>query len=785
MATESLSISWSAPYLVASPSRITKSLPGDKILLPPSALEQLLAASTVTVSGTNPSHTPFDPFNPYSLTAARQEQSQWRDTLQQLPQPLTFRLVNPKTGNVVHAGIREFSAEEGEVGLSPFLMTALGIPQEASQKEGKSRVSNGKVGVPKNPIDLTDDDAMDLTEDSEEPDRIIVHAKQMPKGTYVRLRPLEAGYNPEDWKSLLERHLRDNYTTLTNGEILTIPGERGAKLEEFRFLIDKFVPEGDGICVVDTDLEVDIEALNEEQARETVKQILAKSQRAPGTAEGSSAGAELDIWNTIQGQVLEGDYVDYQLPSWDRSHGIEIELDLEESDEIDLFVSPLAAHQRAKPREDEHVFGDFASEKPSKRIRLQASNIELEGAESLYVSVHGFQPPEHSDTSSDSRPRQFSLRVSTLEKTLTNGEANEATEIHGDDEERCKNCHQWVPKRTLMLHENFCLRNNILCPDCETVFKKSSPEWQSHWHCSHDSAHGNSPASRLKHGHIFHTAISCPSCEYQAPSLPILAQHRTSVCPGKLILCQFCHLSVPQEGNPFNPSPDAVLSGLTAHELADGARTTNCHLCDAIVRLRDMATHLKHHELSRQSKPLPRICRNVNCGRTLDGVGKNGDVGAKARIGQGPGNELGLCSICFGPLYVSMHDPEGKAMKRRIERRYIGQLIQGCGKTWCTNEICKRGRKNTGIGKGDTITAKEALPMVKPLLDGLYDSRNPMYFCVDEGSQKRRKLSEMLAAEGLYEVEWCIAALEAETGNLDGARGWLRNWAPKKGESSR
>jgi hypothetical protein len=338
----------------------------------------------------------------------------------------------------------------------------------------------------------------------------------------------------------------------------------------------------------------------------------------------------------------------------------------------------------------------------------------------------------------------------------------------------------------MMLHTNFCLRNNILCPHCENVFKKSSPEWASHWHCPHDSAYGNHPSSYSKHNHIFHTQTPCPSCPYEAPNLPALAQHRTTVCPGKLILCQFCHLTVPQEGDPFNPSADTILSGLTAHELADGSRTTNCHLCQAIVKLRDLSTHLKHHDLSRQSKPLPRICRNANCGRTLDGVGKNGDIGKGARMGQGPGNDLGLCSICFGPLYVSMHDPDGRAMKRRIERRYIGQLIQGCGKSWCANSYCKVGRVNSGVAeKGEVISTKEALPMVKPLMDEVTNVHSPMYFCVDEGSQRRRKLAEMMAEEGEYELEWCVAACEAESGNLDGAREWLRNWAPKKSESSR
>jgi hypothetical protein len=192
-----------------------------------------------------------------------------------------------------------------------------------------------------------------------------------------------------------------------------------------------------------------------------------------------------------------------------------------------------------------------------------------------------------------------------------------------------------------------------------------------------------------------------------------------------------------------------------------------------------MATHLKHHDLEKASRDKPAICRNPNCGRTLEGVGKNGEIGAGSRMGQGPGNELGLCSICFGPLYVNLYDPEGKAMKRRVERRYLSQLTTGCGKKWCENDYCKTARARAGQEAG--LTMKDALPQIKPLMDTMWDRSKSMYFCVDEGSQKRRKLAEMLTAEHIYDLEWCVAAFEAEGGNLDSARQWLQNWAPKIG----
>jgi hypothetical protein len=337
----------------------------------------------------------------------------------------------------------------------------------------------------------------------------------------------------------------------------------------------------------------------------------------------------------------------------------------------------------------------------------------------------------------------------------------------------------------MMLHENFCLRNNIVCPQCKNVFQKRSEEWENHWHCpTHPDAYGSSPQSRAKHDYVQHTQHTCPFCgpstPFTFPSLPELARHRTTVCPGKLILCQFCHLEVPQEGDPLDPSSEAetVLSGLTAHERADGARTTDCHLCGAIVRLRDMAAHAANHELDKATRSKPAVCRNELCGRTLHGIGPRGQINGGTRMGQGPGNDLGLCSLCFSPLYVNMHDPEGKALRRRIERRYLTQLMAGCGKKWCVNEWCKMGRANQGLEKLGSGAAA-ALPLVKPLLEEIADGK-AMHFCVDEASQRRKKMAGMLAAEGLWDLEWCIAALEAEGGNLAKARGWLGDWAPTK-----
>ncbi|EDN06374.1 predicted protein [Histoplasma mississippiense (nom. inval.)] len=124
----------------------------------------------------------------------------------------------------------------------------------------------------------------------------------------------------------------------------------------------------------------------------------------------------------------------------------------------------------------------------------------------LYISVHAYSgdtPDGNDTTSTNTTPLKFNLRTKIIMPRETLAPLEEAE--HDANDTQCKNCHQWIPERTLFLHENFCLRNNILCPKCENVFQKRSPEWKNHWHCPHDSSYGNDQSSQLKHNTVFHT----------------------------------------------------------------------------------------------------------------------------------------------------------------------------------------------------------------------------------------------------------------------------------------
>lgn len=137
-----------------------------------------------------------------------------------------------------------------------------------------------------------------------------------------------------------------------------------------------------------------------------------------------------------------------------------------------------------------------------------------------------------------------------------------------------------------------------------------------------------------------------------------------------------------------------------------------------------------------------------------------------------------------------MYDPENKALRRRVERRYITQLLTGCGTSWCRNEYCKTGRTHLEKAPEDNkMDTRKAIEMARPFVDTFAHRQNPLHFCVDQQSQERRVLARMLVAaadddahDDGYALEWCVLALEKEGGDLERARAWLKDWAPRKGE---
>ena len=99
-------------------------------------------------------------------------------------QPLTLQFTNQRTGSKVFGGVLEFGAPSGVVSLTSYLAKTIMV---------------------------------------EEGDNVTVRLVALPKGTFAKLQPLQPDYlEIPDFRAALESLMRSNFTTLTQGEIISL-----------------------------------------------------------------------------------------------------------------------------------------------------------------------------------------------------------------------------------------------------------------------------------------------------------------------------------------------------------------------------------------------------------------------------------------------------------------------------------------------------------------------------------------------------------------------------------
>jgi ubiquitin fusion degradation protein 1 len=126
---------------------------------------------------------------------------------------MLFELVNEGKQRVTHAGVLEFIAEEGRAYVPQWMMNTLLL---------------------------------------QEGDAIQIKSASLPLGKFVKIQPQSVSFlDITDPKAVLENAFR-NFSTLTAGDIITI--KYNNKL--YDILVMEIKPEGKGISIIETDLEV-------------------------------------------------------------------------------------------------------------------------------------------------------------------------------------------------------------------------------------------------------------------------------------------------------------------------------------------------------------------------------------------------------------------------------------------------------------------------------------------------------------------------------------------------
>lgn len=491
-----------------------------------------------------------------------------------------------------------------------------------------------------------------------------------PKANHIKLKP-KLAYDIFNYKFFLEAVLPKYYTTVTAGQTLVVE-HQGLRYELAVEEVNNNASDTTTYSIVDADIELEInDGGRSAELKEPVDLEMATSVTVDDAAVNDSNFTPTIYKVAIKGPVVVsvdgGDVIVAETPFLNMERFQWTTMDQELTKEV--VVIP-----------------------------------ESQGPRDIYVV--GFRWT----------PGSVTLRIDPIDTTKT--EDTSTTELNGTanavvdaDETQCPTCGRNIPNGLFALHVARCQRINQTCNECG----RAKVQGQPHFHCVECKVALTDPLFEYRHHKLFHE----PNYTCECPNHPSfttyteLANHRATDCSLKPVLCQFCHLVVPQGELDYH---DRYL-GITHHENECGNKTTECYQCQRVVRVKDLTNHLQMHELNKRSRVVALItkCSNHLC--------------VNARDSQL--NLVGLCSLCFGPLYAAVHDPTGAKLASRMERRYILQMSKGCGWQACPNQYCR-----TGLSMAENLRIfREQL---KPKIP-------EFWYCVDELMDHKRRMVESLS----------------------------------------
>lgn len=652
-----------------------------------------------------------------------------------LPHPLIFRLESSSKSVLV--GVKEFTAPEGT------------------------------ILVPKSVYDNIGDDLVQY------------HVADVPRATFLQVKPTQFYPHITNWKYYLESFLSKNYTTLSKKQSFGV-FDTVANVQ-----VDLQVEDANEalVVVVDTDIALDVVPLNDIMAAQqlTHEKSIEHLENVPEFGSGSLLGADFGVELQPFTMMLVPAIHKVDLRKFSK---FAITITAEDMANVDLlagldkFVS-LESFNWCTMDQDQSSHID------SKCIEIDASSDLVAN----YIQKHSDSPCwlyvvpfawEHAckvqvlvedrtlkNEEREGRYNEISMQNEDNLPSLSDVSSGSSASASGDSVQ-CKNCGTLIEKQKVPLHEAFCFRNNVRC-SCGEVFRKPIPS--THWHCDTcvPLVVGNSSLFKFKHDKLFHQGpYVCEKCDKDTeyPNYILLVEnHKATDCAAKLHECIFCHLVVPQEEATYQDR----FANLSHHENQCGNKTTECYQCGRVVKNKDLASHMKIHYLNKVESAAETVvrCTNENCTAVFIN-------------GSSPTNELGLCESCFGPLYAQVHDPTHIKLQNRLERKYVMQLTKGCGNSWCENRECASQRQ-WDIALALKHIHGELLPeiVLPPLPINVKreqksesQDRNRLWLCLNASGAARRSLYDKISQEGHYSDNMVLKAVaqrdEAE------ARAWLQ-----------
>lgn len=626
------------------------------------------------------------------------------DETPELPHPLVYHLNDGASSIAV--GVKEFTAEEGTVCVPQFIFEKL---------KGHT---------------------------------VTVSLADVPKATFLQLKPAQFYPHITNWKYYLESQLSKNYTTLTKHELFVID-DPVAKTAVDIIVEDANAPT---VVVVDTDTILDVLPLNDIMAAQQLGQndAISALENIPTFHESEvlevvpfNQSPVPKLFKIDLRKVKESFLLVLRSENINEAYNVDLLVALDKFVKLDNFAFETMSQDSAASHTDKRIDINIKSD----LIVNHLEKFKEEDTCELYAAVFAW---DH-----NAKVKLEMVPFAKGDKIVKeNGTSNET---------KCSNCGKLIEKSKLPLHEAFCSRNNVRC-SCGSTFFKEIPS--SHWHCEKCDPllAGESTLFKFKHDRLVHSGPyrceDCDSTSEYSDFILLVKNHKLTKCPSKLHECMFCHLIVSQEEETYEDR----FTNLTHHENQCGNKTTECFECNRVFKRKGLKSHMQMHYMDKVelNTETVRLCANENC----------------VSIVNDESNDLGLCDTCYGPLYATVLDPTRIKLQNRIERRYVLQLTKGCGNVWCQNPQCATATLPRPMKEViQHIQLELLLLVVTPELPitrrkGVTSDANKFYFCLTESLHKRKELVDRLVDEGQYSRDMVLRAVN-RLRDEDSAREWL------------
>lgn len=301
----------------------------------------------------------------------------------------------------------------------------------------------------------------------------------LPKGTYAKLQPEGMGFSDlPNHKAVLETTLR-KHATLSQGDIITV--NYGELLYKLRVLELK---PATSVSVLETDVEVDV--VGSDSVLDSNKNQHVLTPLVLGKAE--SGTVEEGLFNYYKFSIE--DNISEFITSGSMNIEVKVEADTNDGD-TDIYIS---RHPLVFPTQHRHEWSSH--EMGSKVLILDQKDAEVAGTYS--IGVFGFKGLT-----------KYHITVALKDNNPHRVGENAKTSSQAVDSIECKNCKRFISRSSIMIHEAYCWRHNVLCKydGCGVVLRKE--EAGNHAHCT-KCGKAFQQAEMEKHMKVFHEPLHCP-----------------------------------------------------------------------------------------------------------------------------------------------------------------------------------------------------------------------------------------------------------------------------------